>query len=71
MDGFLAVPKHVSPATDEPLAHVLFALKHEGTNLQILAEALPRISASTLLVPTSEPSATYGAVHGPAAGGPA
>lgn len=48
-DGFLAVPKHVSPATDDPLAHVLFALKHEGTNLQILAEALPRIDPSALL----------------------
>lgn len=49
-DAFLAVPKHVAPGTDDPLAHVLFALKHEGTNLQILAEALPKISPESMLV---------------------
>ena len=48
-DTFLAIPKHVAPATDDPVAHVLFALKHEGTNLQILAEALPKIDPGTLL----------------------
>lgn len=45
----LSVPRHVAPTNDQPLAHVLFALKHEGTNLQILAEALPRISAGEML----------------------
>lgn len=44
----LHVPRSVSPLTDDPLEHVLFALKHEGTNLLILSDALPRIGASTM-----------------------
>lgn len=48
-DTFLAVPKHVAPDSADPVEHVLFALKHEGVNLQILAEALPRIDPATLL----------------------
>lgn len=48
-DTFLAVPPHVAPASAEPLAHVLFALKHEGTNLQILAEALTKINPASML----------------------
>lgn len=46
-DGLL-VPDHVSPQTDSVLDHVLFALKHEGTNLQVLAEALPLIAPQHL-----------------------
>jgi len=38
-DVFLEVPASVAPATKELLAHLLFALKHEGINLQILAQA--------------------------------
>jgi hypothetical protein len=48
-DTFLAIPRQVAPDTKDPVAHVLFALKHEGTNLQILAEAMPRIDAASLL----------------------
>jgi hypothetical protein len=48
-DTFLAIPRHVAPATDDPVEHVLFALKHEGTDLQILAEALPKIDPGALL----------------------
>jgi hypothetical protein len=48
-DGFLAIPQNVAPDSDDPLEHVLFALKHEGTDLQILAEALPKIEAGSLL----------------------
>ncbi len=44
----LAVPRSVAPATDDPLDHLLFALKHEGTNLTILAEALPRLDPKML-----------------------
>lgn len=44
----LAVPSGIAPAADDPLGHVLFALKHEGINLAILAQALPLISAETL-----------------------
>lgn len=47
--AILAIPRHVAPASNDPLAHVLFALKHEGTNLQILAEALPKIAPESLL----------------------
>lgn len=45
----LRVPAHVAPPAESPLDHVLFALKHEGTNLAILAQALPRISANDML----------------------
>lgn len=47
-DSFLAVPRHAAPQSEDPLQHVLFALKHEGTNLQLLAEAMPRISPASL-----------------------
>ncbi|HZX69299.1 MAG TPA: Fic family protein [Rhodanobacter sp.] len=46
---YLAVPSHVAPASDEPLQHILFALKHEGVNLQILAQALPHVPAQALV----------------------
>lgn len=59
-DSFLAIPKHVAPATDDPVAHVLFALKHEGTNLQILAEALPKIDPASLIAELRRaPTGTY------------
>lgn len=45
----LRVPAHVAPGTDAPLEHILFALKHEGTNLAILAQALPRVSAREMM----------------------
>lgn len=48
-DGLLAVPAHVAPQADDPLDHVLFALKHEGVNLQLLAQAMPAIPAQRLL----------------------
>lgn len=44
----LAVPAHVAPPTDAPLSHLLFAIKHEGIDLQILASALPRISSEDM-----------------------
>lgn len=46
---YLAIPAHVAPATQRPLDHLLFALKHEGVNLQVLAEALPKLAPETLL----------------------
>lgn len=42
----LAVPPAIAPAPDDLLGHVLFALKHEGINLAVLAQALPRIPAT-------------------------
>lgn len=44
----LAVPRSVAPSTDEPLDHLLFALKHECANLPILAEALSRLDPEVL-----------------------
>lgn len=44
----LAVPALVAPKTENPLDHVLFGLKHEGVNLQILAQALQRISSEQM-----------------------
>lgn len=49
VEGHLAVPAHVVPQTADPLAHLLFALKHEGVNMQILAQALPQIPSEQML----------------------
>jgi hypothetical protein len=48
-DDSLAVPSSVAPQGDDPLSHVLFALKHEGTDLQLLSHALRRVSAERML----------------------
>lgn len=45
----LAVPAAVAPAHGSTLEHILFALKHEGINLCILAQALESVGASDLL----------------------
>lgn len=44
----LAVPPHAAPTEDSLLAHALFALKHEGVQLDILAQALPLIAAESM-----------------------
>lgn len=44
----LRVPEAVAPQTDSLLDHLTFALKHEGTNLAVLSEALPEIPAEDL-----------------------
>ena len=46
----LLVPAQVAGKTQTLLDHVLFALKHEGVNLQVLAQALPKVSAQEMLV---------------------
>lgn len=48
IDNTLAVPPAMAPAPDDILGHLLFALKHEGINLGILAQALPQIPAEAL-----------------------
>ncbi|MFJ4496481.1 Fic family protein [Pseudomonas atacamensis] len=45
----LAVPAAVAPAQGSTIEHILFALKHEGINLCILAQALESVGASDLL----------------------
>lgn len=44
----LAVPPGIAPDDGDYLAHVLFALKHEGINLALLAQSLPMIPAAQL-----------------------
>ena len=41
----LLVPATVAPQGVDLLGHLLFALKHEGTNLAILAQTLPQVGA--------------------------
>ena len=48
-DGVLAVPPHVAPTGADTLDHVLFALKHEGVNLQLLSQVMPLIPTDRLL----------------------
>lgn len=56
----LAVPRHVAPASDRALDHLLFAFKHEGTNLQVAAEALQHIAAAELVAALREaPTGTF------------
>lgn len=47
-DDILQIPRDVAPKSDNPLDHVLFALKHEGTNLQVLSETMAHIPAEQL-----------------------
>ncbi len=44
----ILVPPAVAPGTDDPLTHLLFALKHEGLNLQAAILALKKIPAESV-----------------------
>jgi hypothetical protein len=44
----LAIPRALSPV-DTPINHLLFALKHEGTNLALLASACRKLEPASLL----------------------
>jgi len=56
----LQVPKLVAPKTAHLLDHLLFALKYEGVDLQILAEALPKIPGGDLIARLREsPTGAY------------
>lgn len=44
----VAIPANMAPAKDDLLGHILFALKHEGTELAILAQVLPLIAEPEL-----------------------
>lgn len=56
----LLIPTQVAPKTAALLEHILFALKHEGVNLQILAQALRRVSADLMTAAIqSAPSGAY------------
>lgn len=45
----LQIPASVAPKSEDPVEHLLFALKYEDLNLQVLAEALPLVSGGALL----------------------
>lgn len=47
-DGLL-VPAPVAGKTQTLLDHMLFALKHEGVNMQVLAQALPKVPAHEMV----------------------
>lgn len=56
----LRVPASVVPKANTVLEHLLFALKHEGINLQVLAQSLPKLPADELLMAVNaQPSGRY------------
>ena len=59
-EDYLDVPVSVAPSSEQPLAHILFALKHESINLQILAQSLPQVPASQIMEAfTQSPAGKY------------
>ena len=59
-EDYLDVPATVAPSSEQALAHILFALKHEGINLQILAQSLPQVPASHIMEAfTQSPASKY------------
>lgn len=56
----LLIPAKVAPKDETLLSHLLFALKHEGINLQLLSQVLRKIPAEDMLVAITEsPTGTY------------
>ncbi|MGE4530892.1 MAG: Fic family protein [Acidithiobacillus sp.] len=59
-EDVLLVPSGVAPHSHSPLDHVLFALKHEGTNLQVLAEVMPHVTTEDIgRAVWSKPNSSY------------
>ncbi len=48
LPGQLLVPPRMAPAPADVLGHLVFALKHEGVNLEMLAQVLPSVDAAVL-----------------------
>lgn len=61
----VAVPRHVAPASAAPLDHLQFALKHEGVDLAVISEVLPKIGGNevTALI-RNAPSGRYSRLIG-------
>jgi Fic/DOC family len=58
--GALSVPLSVAPRDGDLLAHILFALKYEGVNLAVLAQALPHVPDADILAELRKaPSGIY------------
>jgi hypothetical protein len=49
MPEVLAIPKHVAPADESALSHILFALRYEAIQIAILEQALRLVPADELL----------------------
>jgi Fic/DOC family len=59
-DDALLVPSHVAPDIDAPIAHAIFALKHEGVCLQTLMQALRHVSDPDMIDAVKKaPSGSY------------
>jgi hypothetical protein len=63
--GELLIPRHVAPESSDPLTHLLFALKHEGIDLPILAQALRAVPAANIVAAVrAAPSSGYARIVG-------
>jgi hypothetical protein len=49
LDSEISIPTTLAPKGDDLIGHALFALKHEGTDLAILAAASPHFAATDLI----------------------
>ena len=47
-DSHLFVPPRIAPDKNDLMAHLVFALKHEGINLEILSQVLPKLDSALL-----------------------
>ncbi len=44
----ILVPSRMAPQEDDVFGHLSFAVKHEGTNLEVLSQVLPKVEAEVL-----------------------
>ena len=59
-DREIMIPRSAAPETENLLDHLLFALKHEGVNLQVIAQSISRIDANQMLESIRKtPSSAY------------
>jgi len=65
MADHIAIPGGVAPDSDDPLSHLMFALKHEGVNLAILMEAFRHVPADDVVTQLRRtPSGGYARLAG-------
>ena len=60
LGDILAIPAAIAPRSSDPLEHLLFALKHEGTELSLIAACMPHIPGERMLQAlTQTPNGIY------------
>ena len=60
LGDILAIPGTIAPRSSDPLEHLLFALKHEGTELSLIAACMPHIPGERMLQAlTQTPNGIY------------